>query len=103
MELRGLSEPARLIRSVADELEAVLGRQGSELLTLQEAAEVSGYSSDHLGRLVRDGQIPNAGRPRAPRICRSDLPNKTAGLTGSETTSTLQASKAAIVRSIVDQ
>ncbi len=28
-----------------------------------EAARRSGYYADHLGRLVRDGKIPNAGRP----------------------------------------
>ncbi len=31
---------------------------------------------DHLGRLVRDGTIPNAGEPYAPRIRRCDLPRK---------------------------
>ena len=41
------------------------------------AARESGYSADHLGRLVRDGRIPNAGRPGAPRIARSHLPRKT--------------------------
>jgi hypothetical protein len=30
----------------------------------------------HLGRLVRDGVIPNAGRERSPRILRRDLPRK---------------------------
>ena len=40
------------------------------------AARESGYSADHLGRLVRDGRIPNAGRPGAPRIARSHLPRK---------------------------
>ena len=43
---------------------------------LVEAARESGYSADHLGRLVRDGKIPNAGRPGAPRIARRDLPRK---------------------------
>ncbi|MCZ6714750.1 MAG: hypothetical protein O7B29_12465, partial [Deltaproteobacteria bacterium] len=27
--------------------------------------------------LVREGKIPNAGRPKAPRIARRDLPSKT--------------------------
>ena len=52
----------------ADELEATL--------SLVEAASESGYSADHLGRLVRDGKIPNAGRPGAPRIARKHLPRK---------------------------
>ena len=33
-------------------------------LSLVEAARESGYSADHLGRLVRDGRIPNAGTAR---------------------------------------
>jgi hypothetical protein len=37
---------------------------------------VSGYSADHLGELVREGKIPNAGRKNAPLIRRLDLPMK---------------------------
>ena len=55
-----------------DELDA----SGETLLTLVEAEGESGYSADHLGRLVRSGAIPNAGRPNAPRIRRRDLPRK---------------------------
>jgi hypothetical protein len=29
-----------------------------------------------LGRLLRQGLIPNAGRPHAPRIRRADLPRR---------------------------
>ena len=103
MEIRGLLESVRLIRSMADQLEAVLGREDSEILTPQEAARESGYSTDHLGRMVREGRIPNAGRPGAPRIRRSDLPRKASELTQTGPTSTLRSSKAAIVRSIADK
>jgi hypothetical protein len=41
---------------------------------------VSGYSADYLGRMLRSGSIPNAGRPHAPRIRRADLPRKAGGL-----------------------
>lgn len=34
---------------------------------------------DHLGRLVRDGKTPNAGRPGAPRIALKDLPRNAHG------------------------
>ncbi len=57
-------------------LEEALASEGDVALTLRQAAEESGYSADHLGRLIRDGKIPNAGRPRAPRIARGDLPIK---------------------------
>ena len=45
-------------------------------LNLQEGARESGYSPDHLGRLVKAGEIPNAGRENAPRILRKHLPRK---------------------------
>jgi hypothetical protein len=35
---------------------------------LAEASAQSGYSQDHLARLIREGRLPNAGRPHAPRI-----------------------------------
>jgi len=54
-----------------------LSRTGAEhVFTLKEAARKSGYSQAHLGRLVRNGRIPNAGRPRAPRIRLGDVPCK---------------------------
>lgn len=47
-----------------------------ETLTLKQAAEESGYSRDHLGRLLASEILPNAGEPYAPRIRRRDLPRK---------------------------
>ena len=49
-----------------------------QVLTLAEASARSGYSVGHLGRLVRRGTIPNAGRIGAPRIRESDLPHRPA-------------------------
>jgi hypothetical protein len=45
---------------------------------MEEAARESGYSAEHLGRLIRTGRIPNAGRRSAPRVRRGDLPAKPA-------------------------
>jgi len=67
---------ARLWEKAAAEVEQVLRRWDRTTLTLREAARESGYSADHLGALVRDGEIPNAGRKGAPRIRRADLPVK---------------------------
>jgi hypothetical protein len=62
----------------ADELEAALRQQEVEELSLSAAARESGYTRDHLSRLIREGKIPNAGRRNAPRIRRADLPRKPA-------------------------
>ena len=58
----------------ADQLEAVLELETEATLSLQEASAESGYSADHLGRMIREGKIPNAGKPGAPRIAKKDLP-----------------------------
>ena len=73
----GGETPAVALESCAAELEATLRERDETTLSLTEAARESGYSADHLGRLVRDGRIPNAGRPGAPRIARRHLPRKT--------------------------
>jgi hypothetical protein len=71
-------------------------------LTLTEAAHRSGYSREHLGRLVATGTIPNAGRPNAPRIRVADLPRKAGHLPPQQEDSQIAgASRRQIVRSIV--
>ena len=68
---------ARAYEKCAEELDAERQEQDDRLLNLQEAADLSGYSADHLGRLVRGEKIQNAGRHGAPRIRIKDLPRKT--------------------------
>jgi hypothetical protein len=58
------------------ELEAALEAERSEVLTLAEASQLSGFSAEHLSRLVRDGRLANVGRKGAPRVRRGDLPLK---------------------------
>ena len=72
----GSEPPAIALERCATELETTLVERDETTLSLVEAARESGYSADHLGRLVRDGRIPNAGRPGAPRIARVHLPRK---------------------------
>lgn len=72
----GYKRSARVIERMASDLEAALRADADELLSLREAAYETGYHEDHLGRLVADGKIPNAGRKHAPRIRRGDLPRK---------------------------
>ena len=72
----GGETPATAIERCADDLEATLVERDETTFSLVEASRESGYSADHLGRLVRDGKIPNAGRAGAPRIALRDLPRK---------------------------
>ena len=103
----GGEAPARALEACAAELEAALRRKARTVLTLKEAARATGYSASHLGRLVRAGTIPNAGRPGAPRIALGDLPRKVraAGSPGTrpelaEDAPPPQVSNAEVVRSI---
>jgi hypothetical protein len=72
----GADPQARALESAADDLDDVLRAEQDELLTLTEASVATGYTADHIGRLVRDGKVPNCGRPSAPRVRRADLPPK---------------------------
>ncbi len=71
---RGAELQAGTLESAATDLEQALAQGDDELLGLAAAAKQSGFSVDHLGRLLRSGAIPNAGRKHAPRIRRADLP-----------------------------
>ncbi len=73
----GGETPAVVLDRCAADLEDTLRERDETTLSLTQAARESGYSADHLGRLVREGKIPNAGRPGAPRIARRHLPRKT--------------------------
>ena len=75
-ELRrfGAEPQARALESCADELTEALRATSEELLTLRRAAAESGYSVDHIARLLRERKIPNAGEKSRPRVRRSDLP-----------------------------
>jgi len=72
----GCTEAACTLEHCATELEASFKSHANGRLTIADAAKVSGYSEERLRRLVRDGLIPNAGRPNAPRIRRADVPLK---------------------------
>ena len=70
---------AKLCDEFLGDLES-MDASGEEVLTLVEAAMESGYSADHLGRLVRAGAIVNVGRANAPKIRRRNLPRKPGSL-----------------------
>ena len=101
----GGETPAVALESCVAQLEAALRRRDETTLNLTDAARESGYSADHLGHLVRDGKIPNAGRPGAPRIARRHLPRKTGATKPrlAATPSTHEISTAQIVQSVIDR
>jgi len=82
-ESGALVDGAKLLDRVLADVDALFASANDETLTLREAARESGYSQDHLARMVRTGAIPNAGRSRSPRIRRANLPRKAAALPGS--------------------
>lgn len=95
-------EAATAWEAAAHELEATLAESSDRLLDLQDAAARSGYSADHLGRLVRQGRIPNAGRLHAPRIRLRDLPRKPGFSSAHDGSGHLpHAGRGAIARSLV--
>ena len=73
---------AKLIEAILADLQYLARSSDGEALTLLEASRESGYSPEHLGRLLREGTIPNAGRKNAPRILRRHLPYKPGALRG---------------------
>jgi hypothetical protein len=73
---RGAELQAVTLESCAVELEAHEREQALEALTLERAAQESGYSYSALQKLVATGTLANVGRAHAPRVRRGDLPRK---------------------------
>lgn len=85
MRQRGaLVNGAALLEEVLRDFDSAVGDYWNQPVTLTEGSRESGYSLDHLGLLIRQGVIPNAGRPHAPRIRRRDLPRKPSRLPGTD-------------------
>lgn len=72
----GADGQADTLERCAGELETGIAAQRLDAVTLEEASAIGGYSYSHLQHLVADGDIPNVGRPGAPRIRRCDVPRK---------------------------
>ena len=68
-----------LIEAFLGDLKTVIDSDQERLATLADAAVFTGYSAEHLGRLVRNGSLPNHGRKRAPRVKLSECPTKIRG------------------------
>jgi excisionase family DNA binding protein len=72
-------EAAAAYRRASEELEFALKEWEDELLTIEQAAEESGYSEDHLRELVRESKLPAEradGKKSRIKLRRRDLPRK---------------------------
>lgn len=69
---------ARAIEWAASEIEAALSDDAEEILSLADAATISGYTVDHLARLIRMGKLVDRRAPHETRIRvrRGDVPIK---------------------------
>ena len=70
------SEIADEKRRCADEIEAAARRTDCALVSLSDAARISGFSPRQRSRLVCQKRIPNHGSKTRPKVAVGDLPRK---------------------------
>jgi hypothetical protein len=73
---RGAEAQACVLEQCAEELEGALRESDLEALTLEQAAEESGYSYSALQKMVARDELENVGEKHKPRVRRGDLPRK---------------------------
>jgi hypothetical protein len=73
---RAATLQAEVLESCAADLEAWARERELEALTLDRAAEETGFSYSALEKMVRAGKVANVGRKGAPRVRRGDLPRR---------------------------
>ncbi len=71
-----LVDGARVCQDVLEDFDAVTRAEDDAELSLAEAAARSGYSSDHLRRLHRRGELPAYRKGRNLFFRSGDLPRK---------------------------
>ena len=98
-EVGALVDGAKLLDRVLSDVDAMFALEESATLSLAAASAESGYSRDHLARMIRRGAVPNAGRHHAPRIRRIDLPRKAGRL---QSVPRSPVSRAQVARAVVD-
>ena len=74
LERNGYVEAARTLARCVVDIETY--RPTDRTLSLREAARASGYTYNHLWRLVRDGRVTNVGSGRSIMVRSSELPRK---------------------------
>lgn len=79
-------EVATALRDCAQELEQATRAEALDTVTVAEAAILSGYTPDAIGKMIARGDIPNYGNKRRPRIRRVDVPRKPGHARGADMT-----------------
>jgi hypothetical protein len=97
-----LVDGARLVDDLITDFEQLVREEDADLLSLSEAAAATGYSSDHLSRLIRTGKLENCGRAHRPRVRRGDLPRKPHALRPEPPSPFLTSSRRQIAESVVN-
>jgi len=72
----GLSPVAEVWTEAARVVEQAIMEHEFDVLTVREAAELSGYSAKTIRSYVQDGHLTNMGRKGSPRVKRGELPRK---------------------------
>jgi len=75
----GCVSESKICLKHADQLEATLQDWESEVLTIKQASEESGYSESRLRELAREGKLPADREPGSQgpiKIRRGDLPRR---------------------------
>jgi hypothetical protein len=72
----GQAAPAAMLRRCAEDLREWWETRARELVTTEEAIEISGYSRSALESMRRDGKLTAAGSPGDPRYVAGELPSK---------------------------
>lgn len=101
LEECGDGRAIKLIDRLLLEFDDYVQTDAREPIDLTAASALCGFSRRHLGRLVKDGIIPNRGRPGAPKVNPADLPIKSAALRALPEDRNLEAARDRIALSVV--
>lgn len=72
----GQDGTAAMLEACVAQLEASEREAELEAISLEQAADESGYSYSAIQKMVARGELANVGRKHAPRVRRADIPSK---------------------------
>lgn len=75
-ERYGQAALSRLTLKHVEDIQRALDAIITATVSLAEASTASGYSADHLGRLIRESKVTNYGTKARPRVKLNELPRK---------------------------